>query len=852
MLNLAEYRRRPASLADYLPWAALVAPGVVLNKDGSLQRSARFRGPDLESAIEAELIAAAARLNNALRRLGSGWAVFVEARRDQAKGYPAASFPDPISWLIDEERRADFEGDLESTGWGGVVQTDRLHFESHYILTLVHLPPAEMTRRAERMLLERPDDQRETDYRDHLETFVTQTDRVFDLLAAFMPEVDALDDNQTLSYLHGTISTKRQPVSLPEVPIYLDGLLVDQPLTGGLAPRLGDHHLRTITVRGFPASTWPGLLDELNHLPLAYRWVCRFIALDKDQATHELTKLRRQWFAKRKSVVALLRETLFQQESPLVDPDAEAKAADADAALQELGADDVAFGFFTATITVWDRDPRLVEDKVKTIERVINGRGFVTILETLNAVDAWLGSLPGHVYANVRQPLVSTLNLAHLIPLSALWAGPERDDHLDGPPLLHTLTSGATPFRLSLHVGDVGHALVLGPTGAGKSVLLALMALQFRRYPGAQVFVFDKGASARAAILAMGGAFYDLGRDLEIAFQPLASVDDEHERAWAAEWVAGLLAHERVEITPEVKEGLWSALTSLAGAPPEERTLTGLSVLLQQNRLKHALQPYTLEGAFGQLLDADRDRLGSQPVQGFETETLMHTPSLVPPVLTYLFHKLEARFDGRPTLLVLDEAWLFLDHPLFAARIREWLKTLRKRNVSVVFATQTLSDVADSGVAPAVLESCPTRIYLPNDRALEPGSAALYRRLGLNDRQLEIIARATPKCAYYLQSRAGNRLFELGLGPVALAVCGASLKADQQLIDRLLEQHGEGLFAPALLRAKGLDWAGELLESLAAGSKSPVPSGEALAEPRPGARSPSLDPSRVPETLDAR
>jgi type IV secretion system protein VirB4 len=172
---------------------------------------------------------------------------------------------------------------------------------------------------------------------------------------------------------------------------------------------------------------------------------------------------------------------------------------------------------------------------------------------------------------------------------------------------------------------------------------------------------------------------------------------------------------------------------------------------------------------------------------------------------------LEERFDGRPTLLILDEAWVFLDNPVFAARIREWLKVLRRRNVSVVFATQSLADIADSSIAPAIIESCPQRIFLANDRAIEPQGRATYERFGLNERQIELIARATPKRHYYLQSRRGNRLFELALGPVALAFCGSSDAASQSLIDDLLAHHGPDGFAAAMLRARGLDWATDLL-----------------------------------------
>ena len=362
---------------------------------------------------------------------------------------------------------------------------------------------------------------------------------------------------------------------------------------------------------------------------------------------------------------------------------------------------------------------------------------------------------------------------------------------------------------------------MVGPTGAGKSVLLALMALQFRRYPDAQVFAFDFGGSIRAAALAMGGDWHDLGGALSddatepVALQPLALIDDAAERAWAAEWIANILARETIVVTPEAKDHLWSALTSLASAPVAERTLTGLSVLLQSQTLKRALQPYCLGGPFGRLLDAEAERLGEAEVQAFETEGLIGT-SAAPAVLAYLFHRIEGRLDGRPTLLIVDEGWLALDDEGFAGQLREWLKTLRKKNASVIFATQSLSDIDGSAIAPAIIESCPTRLFLPNERAIEPQITAIYRRFGLNDRQIEILARATPKRDYYCQSRRGNRLFELGLGRVALAFTAASSKSDQADIKQILEEHGREGFVAAWLQHRGLAWAADIIPDLPA------------------------------------
>jgi type IV secretion/conjugal transfer VirB4 family ATPase len=756
-----------------------------------------------------------------LRRLGSGWAIFVEAARRPAQRYPHSTFPDSVSALVDLERQDAFE----QAG---------MHFESRYYLTLVWLPPAEDAARTEAWLYEGRA-QSGVDPRELLRGFLDRTDRVLQLIEGFVPESAWLDDAATITYLHSTISTREQHVRVPETPMHLDALLADQPLAGGLEPRLDDAHLRTLSVIGFPTATHPGILDELNRLAFPYRWSTRAILIDKPDAVRLLTKIRRQWFAKRKSIAAILKEVMTNEASILIDTDAVNKAADADMALQELGSDAVGQVYVTATVTVWDQDAGVAAEKLRLVEKIIQGRDFTCIAEGVNAIEAWLGSLPGQTYANVRQPPVSTLNLAHMIPLSAVWAGPERDEHFDAPPLLFGKTEGSTPFRFSLHVGDVGHTLIVGPTGAGKSVLLALMALQFRRYPRSQVFAFDFGGSIRAAALAMRGDWHDLGGNASwrpdgdaepiapragttsdanmVSLQPLAGINYTPERAWAADWIVDILSREGVAMTPEVKEHLWSALTSLASAPADERTLTGLALLLQSGKLKQALQPYCIGGPYGRLLDAENERLGEASVQAFETEGLIGTGA-AGAVLAYLFHRIEGRLDGRPTLLIIDEGWLALDDGGFAAQLREWLKTLRKKNASVIFATQSLSDIDGSAIAPAIVESCPTRIFLPNERAIEPQITAIYQRFGLNDRQIEIIARATPKRDYYCQSRRGHRLFELGLGPVALAFCAASSKVDHAGIDRVLAEFGRDAFVEAWLADRGLLWAADLIPTL--------------------------------------
>lgn len=297
-----------------------------------------------------------------------------------------------------------------------------------------------------------------------------------------------------------------------------------------------------------------------------------------------------------------------------------------------------------------------------------------------------------------------------------------------------------------------------------------------------------------------------------IALQPLARIDDEAERAWARDWLIALIARANITLDPKRRDEIWAALSVLAARPAPERTLSVLSALIQDSDIRTALQPFTHAGLWGRLIDADESRLAQHDVQAFEMGELLTSGDALAAVLPALVHALEGRFDGRPTLLILDEAWAYLRDPAFAEQIQAWLKTLRKKNVAVVFATQELADVEASTIAATILEACPTRIYLPNDRAREPRTRAFYESLGLNSRQIGLISEAAPKRDYYVQTRNGARLIDLALGPAALAFLGASTPQDQRAIDAVAVKAGSIGFARAWLEHKGLTEAALALE----------------------------------------
>lgn len=824
MVALQRFRHSGPSFADLVPYAGLVANGVVLLKDGSLMAGWYFAGPDSESSTDAERNEVSRQINAILARLGSGWMIQVEAVRLATADYPGEEechFPDAVTRAIDAERRRHFK---EGRG----------HYESRHAIVLTWRPP-EPRRSGLARYLYSDVESRSTRHADRaLETFETATREVEQYLGNVL-SIRRMVTRETgerggarvarydelFQFVRFCITGENHPVRLPDIPMYLDWLATAE-LQHGLTPTVENRFLGVVAIDGLPAESWPGILNALDLMPLTYRWSSRFVFLDAEEARARLERTRKKWQQKVRPFI----DQLFQTQSRSFDRDAMAMVAETEDAIAEAASQLVAYGYYTPVIVLFDEDQARLREKCEAIRRLIQAEGFGARIETLNATDAFLGSLPGNWYANIRDPLIHTRNLADLVPLNAVWSGspvapcpfyPEAS-----PPLMQ-VASGSTPFRLNLHVDDVGHTLVFGPTGSGKSTLLALIAAQFRRYAGAQIFAFDKGRSMLPLTLAAGGRHYEIGAANDaadtapggdgppsLAFCPLGDLSTDADRAFAAGWIETLVQLQGVTVLPEHRNAISRQVALMANA--RGRSLSDFVSGVQMREIKDALHHYTVDGPMGQLLDAEEDGLSLGTFQCFEIEELMNMGerNLVP-VLTYLFRRIEKRLTGAPSLILLDEAWLMLGHPVFRDKIREWLKVLRKANCAVVLATQSISDAERSGIVDVLKESCPTKICLANGSARESGTREFYERLGFNERQIEIVAAAAPKRDYYVASADGRRLFDMSLGPVALAFVGASGKDDLKRIRSLHRKHGAG-WPRFWLEHRGLANAASLLD----------------------------------------
>jgi len=792
--KLKKHRSKDAGLADLLNYAAMVDDGVIVGKNGSFMAAWLYKGDDNASSTDEQRELISFRINQALIGLGNGWMLHVDAVRRPAPNYSErglSQFPDLVSTAIDEERRRLF-------------QRLGTMYEGYFVLTLTWFPPVLAQRKFVELMFDdntpTPDHKART--MSLIEQFKREITNIEGRLSAALKltrlhgqkivneDGTMATHDDFLSWLQFCITGKHHPVQLPSNPMYLDALIGGQELRGGVVPKIGRNLIQVVAIEGFPLESTPGILTALGELPCEYRWSSRFIFMDQHEAVKHLDKFRKKWRQKVRGFF----DQVFNTNTGPVDQDALSMVEDAEAAIAEVNSGLIVAGYYTSVVILMDEDRNRLEASARQVEKAINRLGFAARIETTNTMDAYLGSLPGHGVENVRRPLINTMNLADLLPTSTIWTGSATAPCPLYPPmspaLMHCVTHGATPFRLNLHVRDLGHTFMFGPTGAGKSTHLGIVAAQLRRYAGMSIYAFDKGMSIYPLTKAVGGLHFSVAADDDsLSFCPLQFLDTKGDRAWAMEWIGTILALNGLITTPSQRNEIGNAVMSMHASGA--RTLSEFSVTIQDTAIRDTIRQYTVDGSMGHLLDAEEDGLSLSDFTAFEIEELMNLgEKFALPVLLYLFRRIERSLHGQPAVIILDEAWLMLGHSVFRAKIREWLKVMRKANCLVLMATQSLSDAANSGILDVIVESTATKIFLPNIYARDEDTAALYRRMGLNARQIEILATAIPKQQYYYVSEHGRRLYDLALGPLALAFVGASDKESVTTIKSLEAKFG--------------------------------------------------------------
>ena len=841
-------RTKPACVSDLLPWRAMIAPNVVLQKDHGLQRTYAVRGTDMTGLTPEMLGAQALRANDVLKRFGGQWMLHSEAQRRRVTHLPQADWQGyAVAAWIDQCRRQQLLHDPGA-------------YETQYFMTPTYRPlPLAVTQGLRWFMygpgaapINQAEERRRTEH-----DFVSQTDYFMGLLSGMLAECRVLTPREVFTYLHSTVSAFWHDVGTLAWWEGLDSQLADSPWYGEHFPSLGgrpdDPHawkVRLCSITGYPHSSVVGVMQALDMAEVEYRWVVRWLGMHRQLQEGILRRRQHAWVGEEKTMGQFYAEKLGGDAARVTDTSALNKAAELDAARQETGHDLVAYGDFTTVIMVWDRDPQVADLKLSLVRQTLQDRGFTAAAETDESTPAWFSTHPGNRLDHVARTPQSSLTLEHLCPgLHAAWRGPARDAYLDGLPWLYAVSRGNTLIRIVNHVRDLGHFLCLGATRAGKSTLLNLLRAAWMQYRNAQAVLFDLDGHGRLLTHLLGGAWHDLGAPGE-RYAPFQGIDDPLRFALVQEWLFELLADYGIAREASVVSHVSRGLQALAERPAGERTMTTLlhllvaqgqvstqrartgsrdihgiahpdATLMQLVNQRHAihttLEQFTLRGTTEGLFDGVTDAFTTHPVQTFEMRALLARASILSPVLRYVFLHVEQQMStAAPMLLAMDDAavaWMadsMGEAPSSMAgtkreeKIQSYLQTTAKKAVSVGFSTHSLVKVFGGALGTLLQEACPTRFYLPNGAALEPDIYDIYTRLGLTDPAIQLIATARPqRDAYFAQRELGQQLISLPLPEPVLACLARNSAADHVLMDRLLGEEGPEGFAAAWLRACG-------------------------------------------------
>jgi type IV secretion system protein VirB4 len=788
MFPVKEFTDGPAGFPSLINYFEFIHEGVLFNRDGSLLGCFYYCGPDMDSSLGPQEDQLSSQIQSIFQNFGNGWSVNVDLIRVPVIDYPQGQhFNNPTSLLIEKHRRERYEKEGD-------------HFENIYAISFCYLPSVVENKSMNNFFIQNATQHEGPSLEFVIDVF-NQKLGEFQGNIANKIRIKRMSSAEMMTFLNRCISGSKTEIPVPQPSCYLNHYLGAHEFIGGHEPKIDNNYIGVITLTQFPYESYSGILNILSTLPFEYRFSSRFLFYDPIDALGIIEEYQGKYLGMKYSIGQMIMGAFGKD--PRLNPDAAnrsvlTKIEETKTAQEAIELGQVNYGYATFVVIVLDCDQAGCKRKIEFIRDLLNNNWFPSIIERMNSIEAYLGSLPGETLKNIRKPFINTQNLTNMLPLTDVWTGSEYNPcpyyPKNSPPLFYAATSGTTPFRFNVHVGDVGHTLILGPTGAGKSVLLSHIANSALRYEGAQVYIFDKGYSQYVLTHAVGGEFYDiLGDDDNLAFCPLSNLENLNEQKWACSWIERVVSLQGLAVSPPIRAAIEGAIRDSSKSP--SKTMSDFYLNLQNDEIKEALKPFVQikEGYMSSLLDAKEDGFKKGKFQTFEISNLMGLDNrLSTPVLLYLFHKIQSSLDGSPTFIIIDEGWLIMLHETFMTYWIEFLRTIRKNNACVLLATQSLSDIVHSPYVNFINESCLTKVFLPNPAAREVDNKTFYEAFGLNERQIEIISEAVRKKDYYVTARdIGHRLIDLGLKNLELAFYGAGTSPqERQILKELKESHG--------------------------------------------------------------
>jgi type IV secretion system protein TrbE len=806
-----EARQQAKGFSDLLDYSGLVSDGVLATNTGVYIAAYQFEGKDMDALSPDECYQIANKLKDSLR-LGAGWGIQCDLIRSEYAEYAPqeAEWSDPVPRMVEEERRWRFN----IAGQQGATRLSRTYLSLTY--------EANSARDAARKLMGINDESPLTSDDAELDKFINKleeieaalwnaTVRFRRLKGYFAPVGEIMQHRDELcEFVRELISGERYPFAVPHTNIDFNQWFAVNDLgfveherqdESGKRDRVGVRGLelgdplneilpgkciRVLAVDCFPEESFAGMMREFDLVDgIDFRLQLQAIILDDVTAAKIHKNNKGKWKFKGNGGLK------GQVKGPSNDDlDIESLRLSADAGQAKSAAEHgrETYCRFAARIILMNSDVTALVEASRVLAQRMRHCGFTCRIETVNAVASWLASMVGQAHKDTRQSILTTENLTHMMPLSQPFMGhlynPSPYFPTNSPPLFYALTGGSSPYRFNGHVEDVGHVLIVGPSGAGKTTKAALGMVQALRYKGSQVFAFDKKKTLYTLTKCVGGDFYDLSPTSDTKLCPLAELSTSEDRQWAEQWVAMLVEMNNLVLTPDVVNDIRSGIERISKSRAT-RSLNDLHLHCSLPELKQALEFY-----LGTILDGEEDGLHLSRFTVFEMDRLYALDKkLMNGALFYIFWKIRKRLRSDvPTFMFVDEFRAALSHPLAAKAFTTYLFEGRALNLAVWLVVQELGETLASPLKGAVLEQIFTKVCLPNPQAaLE--ARHNYEALGCNRADILAIASATTKHDYYVMQPAGKRIISLEIGNV-LKVLLKSGDQDREALDALIQQFG--------------------------------------------------------------
>jgi len=784
---------KPSLLSSIIPYHHFTAEGEIRLRGGGTLIGEHIRGPSLEASSSEDIAAACARFAASLGHFTTGDFIHLIFHRVPAVEYPVRTFESRAAQMIDDERRAQFHSQKYlRTLTGCYIANEDESAISNRLKAMFFASTAH-----------RAIENRELQVRRFYHRVHGWEDAI---ASTFKPR--RMSTAEMYRDLVLGINGIDYPATPPPAGVPLHHVLAQQDFIGGSEPRIGQLHLRPVSVISpWPSETTPQTLAALLTNPGEMTLSVRFICLDPVDAARQLALERKHYV---RAAIGSPKDWLLNDfnvpRRECINQDNEQRIAEVDEARAKL-AGGTAYGWCTITAIVRGPDKDEVNSRARQVAKDLATAGYASRIEDANAVEAVKGSWAGQGSSNVRRPLISGDNFAELTMPVEHWEGTPHIDSTFYPkrtpvPLICTGTA-KEPFFAPSHIRSVGCQLLIGPTTGGKSTLLGAMVAATTVLPNVRILWLDRDFSSFVLTHALGGRYLELAADGASPLCPFQWLDGEYGTTWLYDWCSRLFL--RWEIALDERQSADLSIALELAKQNGMRTMSEFTLLIQDPRMRGVLQHYCARGQWSHVFDGEPvdDRAATlTTIEMRELDTL--GPRAAAPATELIIHGVEVGLGDTPTVVFADESWRLLSDDISRRWLNQALRTFRKFNASLIMATQSLTEIAHSEVRSLILESCPVKIFLPNSAARGEHVAALYRALGLSERSIEVISDATPQRDYFYSTPLGERLARLDLGGVARALVASTGANEVKQARDILAEAGPEQFLDAWLHAHHL------------------------------------------------